>query len=229
LYILFLFSSPALAFDLEGQVKIKPPHPEPELLQIDEKHQGECGKEKVSPKLKVSPEGGVANAVVKIEIATSASGLLAMTSLRAPRPAEGGTRGEAILDQVNCEFSPHVLLMPAGSELSILNSEAMLHNVRAFDESVLMLFNVAMPKKGQVLKKRFKQPGRYILRCGVHHWMHAILVATEHNYYALTDDTGHFKITGIPDGAHTLSVWHESLGELRAEVNPENRRVELSY
>ena len=139
LLFLFFFAPAVFAFDLEGQIKLKPPYPEASRLEVDEKHQSECGREKVSPKLKISPEGGVANAVVKLEGDFPPA---------APAPGQ-----KFILDQVHCEFSPHVLLIPAGAELSILNSEAMLHNVRAFDESARMLFNVAMPKKGQVLKK----------------------------------------------------------------------------
>ena len=59
--------------------------------------------------------------------------------------------------------------------------------------------------------------------------MHALLVATEHPYYALTDESGHFKIEGIPEGNYTLSVWHESLGELKTEVGPDARFTELTY
>ena len=144
--IISFFSPALLAFDLEGRVKLKPPYPDSARLEVDEKHQAECGKEKVSPKLKISSEGGVANAVVKVEGAPGDGGDGSPQSLMLENRPH-------ILDQINCEFSPHVLLIPAGAELSILNSEAMLHNVRAFDESARMLFNVAMPKKGQVLKK----------------------------------------------------------------------------
>lgn len=220
---LLLISPSVFAFDLEGTVKLEPPHPKPVRLKIDEKYQAECGKEKISSKLIVSPEGGVANAVVKLE-ATPGT-VLPNTSgenqLQKNRPY--------VLDQINCEFSPHVLLVPQGSEISILNSEAILHNVRAFDEKTEMLFNDAMPRKGQVMKKRFKSPGRHIIRCGVHPWMHALAVVTEHPFYALTDESGHFKIEGIPEGNYTLSVWHETLGELKKEIYPSTDELELVY
>lgn len=216
-FFFFLLLSPAaLAYDLEGKVRLDPPFPEPEHLEIPREHAADCGPSIISPKLRVSPEGDVANAVVKI--------VGEFPEMKIVPPA-----GQFTLDQTGCEFSPHVLLIPQGEELSILNSDDMLHNVRAFDEKIGMLFNDAMPKKGQVLKKRFEKSGRLIFRCGVHHWMHAVVVVQEHPYFALTDEKGYFKIEGIPEGDYKLSVWHESLGEIKVEVGPDTGFLTLTY
>ena len=222
---LFFFSllvSPLLVgFNLEGRIRLEGKPPESAPLEVEAKHHADCGEKKISPKLKVSPEGGVANAVVKLE------------SAHRDRPLQGAVPGNAsrefILDQIQCEFSPHVQLLPKGAELKILNSDGFLHDVRAFDESASMLFNDAMPKKGQVLKKRFDRPGRILVRCGLHHWMHAIVVVQEHPYYALTDESGHFKIEGIPEGNYQLNVWQESLGEIKTEVKPDASFLSLTY
>lgn len=216
-FFFFLLLSPAaLAYDLEGDVKLAPPFPEPERLEIPREHAADCGPSILSPKLRVSPEGFVANAVVKIVGEFPEVKIVPKTK-------------QFTLDQTACEFSPHVLLIPQGTELSILNSDDMLHNVRAFDEETEMLFNDAMPKKGQVLKKRFEKPGRLIFRCGVHHWMHAVVVVQEHPYFALTDERGHFKMEGIPEGTYKVSVWHESLGEIQAEAGPQTGFLTLTY
>ncbi len=216
LLFFLLFSSPLFAFDLEGKIALESPLPEAPWLEVPEKHQKECGARKLSPKLRLSPEGWVANAVVKLDG-------------NFPTGRNGAVRRDFLLDQIGCEFSPHLLLLPQGAALKILNSEAMLHNVRAFNERVEMLFNDAMPKKGQVLKKRFDEPGRFVVRCGIHHWMHAILVVTEHPFYAVTDAEGHFKIEGIPDGTYPLSVWHELLGELKLRVGPGSTPLTVTY
>lgn len=205
-----------MALDLKGKVRLEPPFPEVQSLEISKEHASLCGKTKESPKLKVSPEGWVANAVVKLE------GNL-------PLEEDSLKEKDYTLDQINCEFSPHILLIPKGATVSILNSEAILHNVRAFDEKAEMLFNDAMPKKGQVLKKRFDDAGRFVFRCGVHHWMHAFVIVKEHPFYALTDETGSFKIKNIPEGMYTLTVWHEELGEIKAEVSPETKSLLLTY
>lgn len=204
------------AYDLEGKVRVESPYPKLIPLKVDEKHVADCGPEKLSPKLKISPEGFVANVVVKLE------GSFPNLKFAVPKH-------DYILDQIQCEFSPHILLIPQKSTLVILNSEPILHNVRAFDEKIKMLFNDAMPIKSQVLKKRFPEPGRIIIRCGIHPWMHAIAIVQEHPYYAITDGSGYFKLTGIPEGSHRLALWHEVLGEMKTEVAPQQNFITLTF
>lgn len=188
---------------LEGKVRVSPPWPKPVEISVAEKHQAECGPTKESPKLLIAQDGGLANAVVYV----------------ADDMAPSGWKNRAqsyVLDQVRCEFSPHVLLLPPKATLTILNSEDMLHNVRAFDEKAQMLFNDAMPIKGQILKKRFREPGRLVVRCGVHPWMHAIVIVQKHPHYALTDQSGHFHLGSLPGSTVRLHIWHELLGDTTA-------------
>ena len=214
LFLLFSQSQVA-AFDLEGKVKLEGSIPEARWIEVQAEHRSSCGEKRLSPKLNVSPEGFVVNAVVKLEGPFVTAQVI--------------PEGNWTLDQVGCEFKPHVLLLPQGARVSILNSDGFLHNVRAFDEKTEMLFNDAMPRKGQVLKKWLGQPGRYVLRCGIHPWMHALVIVTEHPYYALTDESGHFKIEGIPEGSYTLSVWHEELGEIKTRVDSKAGPLSLTY
>ena len=222
LFLLFfgltVFPTPLRAFDLEGKVKLEAPLPKPVPLEIPEEQRASCGSPKFSSTLKISADGEVADAVVKLEGTFPHS--------KIPSPSR-----DYVLDQNQCEFSPHLLFVPEGATLSILNSDAMLHNVRAFNEKAEMLFNDAMPKKGQVLHKRFDsdEAGRIIVRCGVHQWMYAVVVVQDHPYYAQTDAKGHFKLSGIPEGNYTLSVWHEELGELRIPVQPKTSFLTVIY
>lgn len=218
--LLFLFlcliPRPLLAFDLEGRVKLAGPAPEQNWIQVSETHKASCGEKKLSPKLLVNEEGFLANVIVELEGDF-------------PSDKNPVSKGSFKLDQSQCEFSPHVLLLPAGSTLQILNSDDMLHNVRAFDESKNMLFNDAMPRKGQILKKQFAKPGRMIFRCGIHRWMYAVVVVEQHPFYAVTDPSGYFKITEIPEGTYKLTLWHELLGEMSAEVTSKTNFITLTY
>ncbi len=218
-FFLFLAITPIqslFAYDLEGKVQIQPPYPQAIELKVEEKHAADCGPVKLSPKLRVSPEGLVANVVIKLEG-------------NFPSAKFSPSTQNYLLNQIHCEFSPHVLLIPEKSTLSILNSEAVLHNVRAFDEQTKMLFNDAMPVKGQILRKRFEKPGRVIIRCGIHPWMHAITIVQEHPYYALTNESGYFQMKDIPDGNYNLSIWHEVLGEIKTQIGPQSRFLTLTY
>lgn len=153
--------------------------------------------------LLVDPQGGVQNAVVWVEMPSGASARV-----------EGVQR---MLDQHECMFEPHVMLMPAGGTLAIRNSDPVLHNIRIFRERT-MLMHEWQGSQAADLAWRFDEPGRYLVRCGVHAWMYAWVVVADHCCYAVTDRAGRFTIPDVPAGSQTLRVWHETLGEHRQRV-----------
>ncbi|GEM_PF-957390 len=211
------FSTPLFAFDVEGTIKVEAPYPVPAQIEVPKDHVAHCGAKRISTKLKISPEGALANAVIEVK------GI--------PESAKMSPASQnPVLDQKDCEFSPHILVIPEGATVNILNSEPVIHNVRAFDEKAAMLFNLAMqPEKIQMIKKRFDENGKYIVRCGIHKWMHAFVIVQEHPYYAVSDSSGRFKITGLPEGEYTLNIWHEELGDLTAKVSASNPNVSVVY
>jgi plastocyanin len=132
-------------------------------------------------------------------------------------PHEPAEEGAGMLDQRECVFEPHVLLTRAGGTITIRNPDPVLHNVRIFQERTMLMHEWQQPQ-GPDLTWRFDEPGRYLVRCGVHSWMHAWIVVAEHEYYALTDSTGGFTIPAVPQGDVIVHAWHETLGEHRQRV-----------
>ncbi|MDX1682649.1 MAG: carboxypeptidase regulatory-like domain-containing protein [Phycisphaeraceae bacterium] len=115
----------------------------------------------------------------------------------------------AVLDQVGCEYVPHVLGVVAGQKLKIKNSDDTLHNVKA-NPSRNPSFNEGMPVKGMVLEKVFKKPEMGIaVKCDVHAWMTSYIHVMDHPYFAVTGGEGTFELRGLPDGEYEVSVWHE--------------------
>jgi hypothetical protein len=147
----------------------------------------------------VDREGGLANVVVSIK------------GLKAPAPP---TKGAAV-DQVGCRYAPHVQALTVGSELAVLNNDAVLHNVHGTVEtgaSPLTVFNVAMPFKGGKSPQVLKKPGAIKLRCDAGHtWMSAYVHVFDHPFFAVTDGKGRFSIKGVPPGKHTVELWHEPI------------------
>lgn len=121
------------------------------------------------------------------------------------------------LDQQSCAFVPHVLAAPLGSTVDVVNSDKALHNVRAQAGDV-KLMNYAMPIPGHVVPTRLKKEGIFKVSCDVHPWMKAWLLVLPTQAYAVTDETGSYKIEGVPSGKHRVKVWHERLGERESEV-----------
>ena len=198
------------AGEVSGTVRLTSPVPAAESIKIEEGTKAaraveECGRlPRVSPKLIVSPDGGVQNAVIWLEGSFE-------------RPYDGATDGAVILDQQACTFSPHVLVAPQGSTLRVRNSDDVVHNVRLFRESALLWRKWQQPRATE-LTWRLDAPGRYVMRCGVHPWMYAWVIVAEHEYYTVSDASGRFTLARVSPGNHRLHAWHETLGERIEEL-----------
>jgi plastocyanin len=157
-----------------------------------------------SHQLLVASAGGLRNAVVIVE---------------------GVKRGKAVpasftnpeIDQKNCEYSPHVMVMPVSAEISVRNSDPVLHNIHFYqqDES---LFNIAQPMANQVNKQKLEKAGMVYAECDVHGWMQGHVAVVDSPYYAITDEQGRFNITDLPPGTYKVKIWHEYLGEKTQDV-----------
>ncbi|MBI2889808.1 MAG: carboxypeptidase regulatory-like domain-containing protein [Nitrospirae bacterium] len=169
------------------------------------KDQEVCGKERILQAVVASPTSGLQNAVVRIT------------------KIEKGKRFAAspvTMDQKGCDYTPHIILLPKGKDLEILNSDGILHNVHTYGTKNPS-FNKAMPK----FKKQLTVPGSGFseaenieVRCDAHEWMHAWLQVIEHPYYSLTDAAGKFSLADVPPGTYTVEVWHEKLGQATKDV-----------
>lgn len=133
-----------------------------------------------------------------------------------------------VLNQTQCEYEPHVQVLPINSSLKIVNGDNTLHGVHAFwyplnTKFVLYpnsitypaktIFNIAMVA---TRKESFQQVGgtgivKFICEAG-HFWMTAYAVVLPHPYYAKVNDDGTYVIENVPPGKYTLVSWHEYFG-----------------
>jgi plastocyanin len=160
-----------------------------------------CGDSKLDPVLVVGSQGEVKNAVIQIADLKQAVGV----------------SKEAVIDQVKCEYMPHVVAIPAGATVKVKNSDGILHNVRSFSEKNSP-FNRAQPKYLKEISEKFVYPEVISLRCDVHGWMSGRIVVTESPFYYVTADDGSFKLESVPVGKYALEVWHETLGKTTQSV-----------
>jgi len=161
-----------------------------------------CGANKPDESLVVGQAGGVKNAVVWI--------------VDGPKPPRG-FKQKYRLDQKNCEFTPHILAMPEGGTVEVVNSDKLFHNVHA-RQGEKTVFNYAMPVPDYTIPKQLKSAQRLRVSCDVHPWMRAWVDVLPTTAFAVTDDSGTYTIEGVPPGKHKLKLWHERLGEKEQEV-----------
>jgi len=114
----------------------------------------------------------------------------------------------AKMDQINMEFTPHVVPILAGTTVDFMNSDDVLHNVFSPDYPGGK-FNLGTWAKGGIKSYTFSAPGVATILCNVHPEMEAYVVAVQTPYFAVTDKKGNFTIKNVPAGEYTLKVWHE--------------------
>jgi len=179
-----------------GQVVFDGTPPAPESVSVAS-DVPTCGQAKEVHKLRLGAGQGVADAVVVLR---GAAGAVAAADGR--------------LDQVDCEFVPHVQVISVGSTLKVTSSDPVLHNAHGFYEDGSTAFNLAVPIAGIELPFKASQPGVIKLRCDAGHtWMSAYVVVTDSAFFTLTDADGQFAFSGLPTGSYELEVWHEWLGK----------------
>ena len=109
---------------------------------------GHCGgsKKALSRLVIDSASRGVNNAVVYLEQIAKGKPM--------PEPGTNIVTGEkALLDQVNCGYRPHVLVVGQRSTLAIRSSDDTPHNVNA-RMGATQIFNLNFPKKGLRIEDR---------------------------------------------------------------------------
>jgi plastocyanin len=201
-------AAPAKQGTIEGTVHFSGHEPPPLQVAVAADLTSVCGEVLEQRRAQVGPNGGLGEVVVWV---AGAQGPLSA----APAPP--------VLDQKGCVYRPRVVAAAQGTELTVTNSDPLLHNVRTASGSPRP-FNSAMPITGMKVQMPLPpSPGVTRLTCDVHPWMVAFVRTFDQPYFAVTDEAGRFTIKGAPAGKATLKLWHPFLGERHLEVDvPEN-------
>lgn len=166
------------------------------------KNQDYCGNTLPANKYVISPDGGIQNVVVMIE------------SIDKGKPFP---KDIAVVNNYRCAFDPRVIIGFKDNELEIKNSDPILHNTHLYQDGKT-LYNIALPDKGESIKRPIKKTGLIYLRCNTHKWMKGYVYVSDHPYITVTGKDGSFVLTDVPPGRYKLRAWHAALGEITKEV-----------
>jgi len=186
---------------IEGVVKFKGKAPVPKKINVT-KDAAVCGKTAKSDQSLLVSNGEVEDAVVFV------------TDIK---KGKAMTPGEVKLDQRDCEYHPHVLAFAAGSTVDVINPDGILHNIHSYSK-INAPFNYAQPKFKKNLNVKIEKPEIINIKCDVHSWMNGWLFSAANPYFSVTGHDGSFKLTDVPPGTYTLTVWHDTLGKVSQKV-----------
>lgn len=134
-----------------------------------------------------------------------------------------------VLDQVDCQYVPHVLGVHVDQPLRVRSSDPTMHNVHCLTRANRPV-NFGMTTAGEERTITFQKHEFIPVKCDVHPWMIAYVGVFEHPWFAVTAETGEFEITAVPAGSYTLTTWHERYGRLEQPVTVgEDGTVEVSF
>jgi plastocyanin len=124
---------------------------------------------------------------------------------------------DAVMDQADRQFVPHVLVVPTGSRVSFPNSDSVSHQVYSFSP----------PKRFQLPLYRgkahppvlFDQPGIVTVGCNIHDQMRAYVYVVDAQYFGRTTADGSFAVADVAPGEYRVQIWHPRARDLRPLVD----------
>lgn len=138
----------------------------------------------------------VANAVVSVAVA---------------QPQER-LSNPAIMDQVNKQFLPNVLIVNKDQWVKFPNSDDIRHHIYSF--SAPKPFEIRMYKGGETKTVQFDQAGIVVLGCNIHDSMIGYIYVAEDEVAVLTNAEGKAE---LPVSASRLNLWHADLSRNHAD------------
>ena len=224
---------------ISGTITFGGTPPKPEEFKVNKSKYGDkdiaaCHLEegvRTSDALLVGKNKGIKDVIVSLVdiqkgkgVPTGASAMSTDEKGQPIKPPKNAKGARPWMTQRGCQFSPHVIVIPANTGLEVYNEDGIGHNIHAigFENRG---FNNQQPGSKRRLRKaktEFKFAEVMNVKCDIHNWMSGLIVVASHPYYAITTPDGSFSLKDVPPGAYELQIQHEKLGIQKAKVTVES-------
>lgn len=111
-----------------------------------------------------------------------------------------------VMDQIDQQFVPDVLVVQAGTSVVFPNSDTVAHQVYSF--SPPKRFALGLYRGRPHPPVVFDQPGLVVVGCNIHDQMVGYILVTETPHFGKTDARGRLQLTRLPAGSVRLTAWH---------------------
>lgn len=194
---------------VKGTVKLEGPAPARKAIDMSKDPgcaQTRSGAAAAAENVVVGPNGGLANVVIYISQGLSG--------------AEPSSSQPVKLEQKGCQYVPHVVAVNPGQPMSIVNDDKTIHNIHPDPRP-------GGANKGWNKSQMAGSPPLDVVwaneeigipvKCNIHPWMRAYIVVVK-GPHSVSNESGGFRLEGVPPGNYTLTAWHETYGTLTQKV-----------
>ena len=125
-----------------------------------------------------------------------------------PKPASLPTKQVAQKDLL---FIPALLPIQVGTKVEFPNLEKdTYHNIFSYSPAKRFDLGRYRPDEKPVPVQTFDVAGLVTLRCDIHEHMRGLILVLGTPHFVITDDSGRFRLSGLPAGHYTLKAWVDS-------------------
>jgi len=111
-----------------------------------------------------------------------------------------------VMDQVDRQFVPNVLVVRTGEAVKFPNSDNIRHHVYSF--SPAKRFELRLYQGTPSEPVVFDTPGVVVLGCNIHDWMVGYVYITDDPWFAVSDAQGQLSLENLPEGRYEATLWH---------------------
>jgi plastocyanin len=113
--------------------------------------------------------------------------------------------------QKDMAFLPALLPVQIGTKVEFPNLEKdTYHNIFSYSPAKRFDLGRYRPDEKPVPSQTFDVAGLVTLRCDIHEHMRGLILVLGTPHFVITDDSGRFRLTGLPAGHYTLKAWVDS-------------------
>ena len=125
-----------------------------------------------------------------------------------PKPASLPTKQVAQKDLL---FIPALLPIQVGTKVEFPNLEKdTYHNIFSYSPAKRFDLGRYRPDEKPVPSQIFDVAGLVTLRCDIHEHMRGLILVLGTPHFVTTDESGRFRLSGLPAGHYTLKAWVDS-------------------
>jgi plastocyanin len=111
------------------------------------------------------------------------------------------------MSQKDLTFVPVLLPVQVGTRVEFPNLDDTYHNIFSFSPAKRFDLGRYRSDERPIPSVLFDVPGLVTVRCDIHEHMRALILVLDTPYFVMSDNDGHFRLSGLPSGHYILKAW----------------------